>query len=262
MFILKKIVSSLFLPVPVCLALLIAGLIMLWFTRRQKGGKIVTSLGVALLFLFSFGPVGDLFLAPLEGQYQPLFLTPATEAAVRDATPPVKWIVVLGGGHTSDPQIPVTSQIEHVALARLVEAIRLHRALPESKLILSGGIGFDPVTQAEVLSKVAQALGVSEASIVLENVAKDTEEEARIIRSMVGGDKFILVTSAAHMPRSMALFVKQGMNPIPAPADYWIKQSQATSPTDLFPGSGALRKIENAAHEYIGLAWSKLRGKI
>lgn len=134
--------------------------------------------------------------------------------------------------------------------------------MPGSKLILSGGLGFDPTTQAHVLFRVAQALGVSEANLVLEAAARDTEDEARIIHSMIGGDKLIIVTSAAHMPRSVALFRRQGMNPIPAPADQLVKQSHKTNLLDFLPSSGALRGVESATHEYIGIVWSKLRGKI
>jgi uncharacterized SAM-binding protein YcdF (DUF218 family) len=72
----------------------------------------------------------------------------------------VKWIVVLGGGHTSDPKLPITSQISGNSLVRLVEGIRIYNGLPRSKLILSGGSPFEKISNAQVLADVAVAIGV------------------------------------------------------------------------------------------------------
>jgi len=85
-----------------------------------------------------------------------------------------------------------------------------------------------------------------------------------LFKKIVGPDPFLLVTSAAHMPRSMALFRKQGMNPIPAPTGHQVKERQRgeISPGSFFPGIGELEKAEMAVYEYLGLAWVKIRGKI
>ena len=174
----------------------------------------------------------------------------------------VKWIVVLGGGHISDPQLPVTSQIEESTAVRLMEGIRLQRMIPGSKLILSGGIGFDPVSDAEIMEALAKAIGLEKQHIVLEAESKDTKDEARIVKEIVGDDRFVLVTSASHMPRSMALFKKQGMNPIPAPTGHWVKREQGMGPEGSFPDAGGLRKAERAVYEYLGLVWAMIRGEI
>ncbi len=187
----------------------------------------------------------------------------------------VKWVVVLGGGHTSDPQLPVTNQLSDASTARLIEGIRLHNMLPESKLILSGG-GFgpqisqitqilktgDPVPNAKIMADVAEAIGVNKQDLVLESVSKDTKDEAILIQKIVGKDQFVLVTSASHMPRSMALFKKCGMHPIPAPTDYFVKKHQRVSPAMFFPSASDLYKTERAFHEYLGMVWAKLRGQI
>jgi uncharacterized SAM-binding protein YcdF (DUF218 family) len=98
--------------------------------------------------------------------------------------------------------------------------------------------------------------------VILESLSKDTKDEARLIKNIVGNDRFVLVTSASHMPRSMALFKKLGMQPIPAPTDYWVKERQGISPAMFFPSSNGLRKAERAFYEYLGLAWANLRGQI
>ena len=174
----------------------------------------------------------------------------------------VKWVVVLGGGHTSDPQLPITNQLSDASTARLIEGIRLHNMLPESKIILSGGGLFDPVPNAKIMADVALSIGVDKEDLVLESVSKDTKDEAGLIQKIVGKDQFILVTSASHMPRSVSLFKKYGMHPIPAPTDFVVKKHQRVSPAMFFPSASDLYKTERAFHEYLGIAWAKLRGQI
>ena len=254
MFLFKKIMGTIISPVPICIEILLLGLFLLWFTRKQKIGKIIISIGVISLATLSCNAISNILLRPLEYKYPPLLKL----EEIHD----VKWIVVLGGGHISDPQIPINSQLSDASIARLVEGIRLLNMLSESKLILSGGSAFDPVPNAKVIAEVALAIGVAEQDLVLESVSKDTKDEARLIKKIVGNDRFVLVTSASHMSRSMALFEKLGMQPIPAPTNYWVKKRQRISPGIFFPNSDSLRKAARAFHEYLGLAWGKLRGQI
>ena len=120
----------------------------------------------------------------------------------------------------------------------------------------------DPVPNAKIMADVAEAIGVNKQDLVLESLSKDTKDEARLIQKIVGKDQFILVTSASHMPRSVALFKKHGMHPIPAPTDYFVKKRQRVSPGIFFPSAGDLYKTERAFHEYLGMVWAKLRGQI
>jgi uncharacterized SAM-binding protein YcdF (DUF218 family) len=61
------------------------------------------------------------------------------------------------------------------------------------------------------------------------------------------------------MPRSMALFRNQGMDPIPAPTDFLVKKGQRFGPGIFFPGAGELVRTERAVYEYLGMAWARLR---
>ena len=92
MFLLKKIVAPLFFPVPLCLEILLLGLLLLWFTRKQKIGKIIVSLGVILFATLSYNAVSNVLLRPLEYKYDSLI----NLENVSD----IKGVVVLGGGHT------------------------------------------------------------------------------------------------------------------------------------------------------------------
>jgi uncharacterized SAM-binding protein YcdF (DUF218 family) len=262
MFMLKKIVSAFFYPVFVCLGILILGLLCLWGTRRQRLGKVLVTLGTVLLLLMSNNFLSSGLLLPLEQQY-PALLQPekiSWEGGKTGTSP--KWIVVLGGGHVSDPRLPPNSQISAVALGRVVEGVRLYKAVPGSKLLLSGGGGVDPVPESEVMAQIAVLFGVRPQDIRLESDSRDTAEEAEIIGNMIGKEKIILVTSAAHMPRSIALFRKRGMQPVPSPADFQVRRAQRLTPGWFFPGSSAIGQVETALHEYLGLAWAWLRGAI
>ena len=261
MFLFKKIVPLFFFPVPLCLELLLAGLALLWFTRRQRAGKVLVSAGAGLLLILSYSFVPDLMLRPLEQKYPPVANQTDGQAGPH-AAQAGKYIVVLGGGHTSDPKLPVTSQIGDQTLYRVLEGVRLYKAGLGRKLILSGGGGFDPVPESQTMSRIALIMGVSPPDIILESTSLDTEEEARLIKPMVGDEKFFLVTSASHLPRAMAMFIKLGMAPEAAPAGHRVRQAPHWSPADFFPGSGSLQCWEIALHEYLGLAWARLRGVI
>jgi len=254
MFLLKKIVAPLFFPMSLILGLLLIGLFLATLTRRRKAGIIFVLIGIFSLGMLSYHAVSDKLLQPLEYRYPPLL----SMENIQD----IKWIVVLGGGHVSDPKLPANSQLSRASLARLVEGVRLYREIPKSKLILSGGKPFERIAEAKIMAEVAIAIGVKNQDLILEELSKDTEEEARLIHQVVGRDRFVLVTSASHMPRSMGLFRKLGMDPIPAPTDYLVKESQKMNPSKFYPKAENLYKAERAFYEYLGWAWAKLRGRI
>jgi uncharacterized SAM-binding protein YcdF (DUF218 family) len=254
MFLFKKIVAPFFFPLSICLEILFLGLFFLWFTRRQKTGKIVVSIGVIFLAVISNSAFSNILLRPLEYKYSPI-----TDVSVFSN---VKWVIVLSGGHSNDPKLSVTDQLSATSLVRLIEGIWLYRTLSNSKLLLSGGSAFSSTSEASAMAEVAMALGIDKNDLVLESKSKDTKDQASFIHNIIGNDKFILVTSASHMARSMALFQSKGMNPIPAPTGYQVKKIQKISPSMYFPSSKAIDKMERLVYEYLGTAWAKLRGQI
>ncbi len=252
MFLFKKIISPLLLPFTLCLALLIIGIVLVWFQRKGRSGKILLTIGVLLLALLSYNVVAGKLIMPLECKYPPIQRTEADGA---------RWIVILGGGAEADGRFPATSLLTDDSLSRLVEGIRLHRELPGSKLLLSGGPALASAPEAKTMAEAATELGVNHRDLVMESSSRDTEEQAEKIRDIVGKNRFILVTSAYHMPRAMALFQKAQMHPIAAPARPCIT-NQKLSPRDFYPNPRALEKSETAVHEYLGILWAKLRGRI
>ncbi len=263
MFVLKKIISAFLYPLPLSLLLSFLGLYLLWFTTKQKAGKIVVSVGLAILTLFSYHFVAAKLLIPLERQYDVFDMSDYVSSAVPNTgnEAAIKFVVVLGGGQAIDPGLPLLSQMNAAPVVRLMEGIRIYRKLPGSRLLLSGGGGF-LVSEAEVMARVAIEIGVPEKDIILETKSRDTRDEALFIRPMIGNEPFVLVTTASHIPRSMALFKKLDMNPIASPVGHIVKDEQRLSHYSFFPSPGNLRNAELAIHEYIGMTWAKLRGQI
>lgn len=258
MFLFKKILGCILSPLTFPILILIFGFFYLQFRRTQRKGKFFVFFGIVLLLLFSYQFTADRLVRTLENRY-----TPVSAEALAQAKSPIKWIAVLGGGHYPDSRLPATGQLSDAASARLIEAVRLHRQLPGSRLILSGGAVYAPVDEAQVMAKAAGILDVKSKDMMLESKSQDTEEQAVRIREIVGKDRFILVTSAAHMPRSMALFKKAGLEPIPAPAHFMAPVvSEKINPGMFFPRADNLRKSESAVHEYLGILWAKVRGKL
>jgi uncharacterized SAM-binding protein YcdF (DUF218 family) len=261
MFIFKKIFSRFLFPIPLCLEVLLIGLALLWFTKKQKTGKTLVTLAGVLLFLFSSHFFSALLLAPLETRYPPLLVTPGAPAAI--GLSKAKFIVVLASGFSSDPSRPVEIQLDDSSIARLVEGVRVSKILNCCKLVLSGGPGPDGVTSiAQAMAQLAQELGVGRQDMILEAQSGDTEDEARLVAPIVGEEPFILVTEASHMPRAIALFRKQGTHPIADPMGFRTSHGQPLAPDQVFPDAEELRGSQRAVYEYLGVAWAKIRGKL
>ena len=260
MFLLKKLVSRLLFPLPFGLGLSLVGLLLLWFTARQKLGKSLVTVGVVLLLLLSAAPVAEKLLAPLEDVYLP-YGVPATGAGSHDD---VAFVVVLAGGLPTEPALPITRQVGARGMARLVEGVRVHRLCPNSKLVLSGGLGANPNTPRDELSnyRFVRLLGVDDEAIIIQNNSLDTAQDARNVHPVVGGAPCVLVTSASHLPRAMAIFQKEGMHPVPAPTDYYIGLVRVWTPASLYPSTGNLEMSERAIYEYLGTLWARLRGLV
>ena len=254
-----KLLANLLFPLELSIELFLFGLVLLLFTKKQKAGKCLVTIGLLFLLAFSTYPFASAILRPLERRYPAIDVLDQRDVNKLGA----KYIVVLGGGQVCDPTITTASQFQPSSLVRLIEGIHLHRQIPGSKLILSGGSSkYEPTTNAELMQKMALLLGVKKEDIILEASSKNTYEEAKIIKDMIGEEKFILVTSASHMPRSMALFKKLGMEPIPAPTNHLVKESPKMPPQGFFPSVDNIKMVEVAFYEYFALIKEKLAGRI
>ncbi|WP_034950360.1 envelope biogenesis factor ElyC [Erwinia oleae] len=248
LFTLKKIVGGLLLPLPFLLILMATGILLLWFSRWQKTGKIILSCSWLFLTLLSLQPIADRLLAPVENRY-------ATQREIHN----VDYIVVLGGGYTWNDAWAPSSNMLNNSLPRLTEGIRLWRQHPQARLIFTGGAApHNPVSSAEVTSRVAQSLGVPQEKIITLDHPRDTAQEAQEVANIVGARPFLLVTSASHLPRAIIWFEKQGLHPIPAPANQLAINSPLPAWERAIPASFWLGHSERAIYETLGRIWQRL----
>jgi uncharacterized SAM-binding protein YcdF (DUF218 family) len=245
MFFLKKIVSRFLFPLSLILELLLIGL--LW----PKKSRNFFIFALLLLYLFSFQPFADLLLWPLERSYAPLEISSLRKD--------IKTIIVLGGGVKEKPSLTPEDRLSEASLKRLLEGIRISRHLPQARLILSGGDHYGATPVARVMKEVALTLGLPPSRLLLEESSWDTPDQARLLKKTLGSETFYLVTSANHMIRSMALFKKEGTQPLAAPTDFHALW-EPFRPLNLFPQAAALGKTETAFYEYWGLLWGLIRG--
>jgi len=131
----------------------------------------------------------------------------------------------------------------------------VQQALPKSKLLLSVG---DDEGIAQEASEMAGMIGLRREDLIIIQGARDTREEMNRLSQIIGTDRFILLTSASHMPRAMALCQGSGMNPLPAPIEYLVKSR--SSYENWMPSAGSLHLSERAIYEYLGLLWLRLAG--
>ncbi len=248
---LKNIALSLISPTGFSLILLLAGLFFLWRKTNSKAGKLFVTCGCLYLLLGSLPFLPNFLLENIERQYAPY----AVDDKGNDDSSDVKFVFVLAAGYVSDQDLPITSRFHYDGLVRLVEGIRLHRIIPETGLILSGGRG-----EAEFIKKLVVALGVPQENLILEAESMSTFDQARFIQAIVGDERFLLVTSASHMLRSMALFEKLGMSPIAAPTGHFVKHHG--DGISLLPATSNSRKTDTFFYEILGLIKEKIMSRI
>ncbi|MDH3442776.1 MAG: YdcF family protein [Deltaproteobacteria bacterium] len=246
MFILKQFLKQLILPPMVWILLL---LIVLIFWRRHWARRLLF-LTFCLIVGIHSGIVGYWLRHPLESRYPPLL--DAKYAGAYDAIVVLTSASIPAGG-----LIPFPS-IDEAMFRRLDEAWRLYRMEPKP-IIVSGG-HVNPFTPARNENKIARdyliAWGVPGDKVLGENRSRDTFESAVEIGKLLqqkGWTRYLLVTSAVHMPRSMLVFSAKAPEPIPAPGDFSLREWNLT-PLDFAPSENAARAIASSLHEYVGLA--------
>ncbi len=247
MFALKKLVGAALMPLSIVFWLLVAGVWLLWRGRRPRLARGLITAALAVLVIAG-------------GAFPSTVVTGWFEHVEHAAEPAdgVRWIVVLGGGHSHDEALPVSSRLSDHTLKRLAEGVRLWRAADDARLFLSGGTTRHPVTEAEEMRHMAVLLGVPEAAITIDPDSLDTAEQAATIAERLGDTPFLLVTSAVHIPRAVAMLESRGARPIPAATGYrsldqpWYR---------WLPGSHGIERTTAAWHEVLGRVWAALRGQ-
>ncbi|MFO1116810.1 MAG: YdcF family protein [Beijerinckiaceae bacterium] len=234
--------------------LLIAGVALMW-TRRRRTGRIVATLATVALALVSFTPIGTLIVRPLEDRFPQATL----------AEPPT-GIIVLGGA-MDEAITRLRGQFAlNDAAERLTVPVALARRYPQARLVFSGGSGRlrpDEMSESDVARDFWLSMGVAAERMSFEDMSRDTYENVAFTKEIVKpkpGERWLLVTSAMHMPRSVGIFRKLDFPVIPYPVDYRTTGTSADFVGLRQPG-GAIPVFDAAAHEWIGLVAYWATGK-
>lgn len=248
LFLFKKVISAAIMPLSVIIILLLVALVC--YKKASELGFKCLLAGTVLLIVTSLPPFADWAMAPLENKYP----------AFTHSEKPIDFIIILGCSHTTDAALPITSQLKVCSLQRLVEALRIYRIHPEATLITSGGTYRQQPSNAEAVKQAAISLGFPENKIIIENLPRDTEEEAQLISPRITGANVVLITNTDHMSRSMKYFQENGVNPIAAPVGYWVKGLDHEKNWNYYlPNIYKLEQTTTAWYEYVGLFWQWLK---
>lgn len=253
-FTLSKTIAPFVLPSNLFFTIGLAGIILM-ATRWRPAGVGLAVTGILLLAVAGYFPIGPLLIHPLEDRFPPW---DASHGAP-------DGIIVLGGviapGLTLDRGSPAVPR----AAGRLIALVKLARQFPRARIIYSSGnASLVPggLAEADVLNRVLDDLGVPRQRVILERRARDTVENAifsKAIAKPKPGEHWLLVTSAAHMPRAVGCFRRAGFPVDAYPVDW-------TTFTHLYLGlslslSGGLRSTDFAVHEWLGLFAYWLTGR-
>ncbi len=233
-------------PSDIGAALFLLGMFALAMPSIRRFSRPLLIASGAVLTVFSFGPVATLLLSPLEYEH-PAMTDPERYESV-------KTIVLLTAYASADPSMPLSSRMNSSSAFRVLEAASLANRRPDCRIVISGNS-----TAAEAMGSQLEAMGIAPERIVLETASRNTAASAENLGSVVGAHPVFLVTSAGHMRRSLAVFVKNGIQAIPVPADHQLPSDVAHAEWSLSPFN--LNASDLAVHEYAGLLWYRMTGR-
>jgi uncharacterized SAM-binding protein YcdF (DUF218 family) len=207
------------------------------------------------LVVCGFLPVGEWIAAPLEARF------PMCD----DRSGPVDGVIVLGGGIDVWASAASGMLSLNAAGPRLIAMADFARRYPQAKIIYSGGYGAlsgDAISESDILEKHLGEFGLDSTRVRFENRSRNTVENAVFTRALLNGvpeGRWLLVTSAFHMPRAMGLFRHLGFRLVACPVGFLTAQGVSVS----FFGAEAshrLALVDLASREWIGLATAWLLG--
>lgn len=254
-FVTSKIFEFFLAPVHFAIFVCVVGAALL-YTRWRGWGRALATFGALALLLMAFGPLGDFLAAPLEARFPP----------PPDDMPAPDGIIVLGG--TVDEQL--SAERDRPALVdaaeRLTAPIALKRKYPSVRIVFTGGsaaLHGSRYTEAAAVKRFWRDVGLDNGDILYEDRSRNTYENAIFTRELVQpkqGERWLLVTSAIHMPRSIGIFRKAQFPVIAYPVDYRTNGEVGRLRLPRF-ATKALGLVEFATHEWVGLVAYWLTGK-
>ena len=216
-FVLSKTLGYLLLPTNFLIAIGFVGAILMVTRFASLGRKLVIA-AVLLLVICGLSPLGKALLYPLEQRF------PSWDAA-RGAP---DGIIVLGASIEADLSVAHGTPVVRGAPDRIIAAAALARRYPNARVVFSGGsanLVSNDAREADFAGAIFESLGVDKSRLIMERRSRNTQENAEFSKALVApkdGERWLLVTSAFHMPRSVGLFRKAGFAVEPYPVDWRV----------------------------------------
>jgi uncharacterized SAM-binding protein YcdF (DUF218 family) len=254
-FVLSKVLGFFALPsnAIAVICALGAGLLM---TRWPRAGSGMVALGIFVLLLFGYSPAGSVLLLSLSERF------PAWQFDGHDPD----GIIVLGGAIDSEVSVARDALETDSSAERIFAMLELARRFPNARIVFSGGSGNlieNSASEAPIAGRLLERFGIAGPRVVLENQSRTTYENATMVRKLVApqpGERWLLVTSAFHMPRAIGAFRAAGFMVEAYPVDWrtrgWV---DAAMPFDRL--SAGLDRTDIAVHEWTGLIAYWLSGR-
>lgn len=256
LFVASKLLAFFTLPSNLLFLLIFAG-IALMATRYARIGRGFCALGVMLLVLFGLGPAGNWLMYPLEQRFPQW----DTSRGAPDG------IIVLGGSIGPENSAARGQPALNESSERLTVVAELARRFPSIPIVFSGGnasLFRNELSEAQFARRLLESFGVAPDRLVLEDRSRTTSENAKLTRDLVKpkpGSRWLLVTSAHHMPRSIGVF-----RAVNFPVEAYPVDWRTAGAEDLWKPfnslAAGLARTDAAMHEWIGLFVYWLSGRM
>jgi uncharacterized SAM-binding protein YcdF (DUF218 family) len=236
-------------------SLILFGLVLQMPGRTRRLGQALTIGAALLLAAAGLSPLANWIILPLEQRFAP----------VQDDGRPVAGVIVLGGSVQAEEALARGQLLLNDAGERVVALADLARRHPDAAIVFSGGSGTvlrNEIPEAAGLARFAETLGIARERIRFEDRSRTTRESAIHTRALVApmpGERWLLVTSAWHMPRSVGVFRKAGFAVEPYPVDFRTRGPDELWRPFAFVSEG-LRRLDVGAKEWAGLVGYRLAG--
>jgi uncharacterized SAM-binding protein YcdF (DUF218 family) len=252
----SKIVWFFATPSNLLISLIVLSLVLALMPRLRKfgiGAALVLALSTVALGLL---PVASYIMLPLEERFPPF----------QDDGKPVTGIILLGGSVEASESAQRGSLVANESAERVLDTLLLAHRYPQARILISGGGGTvfgDGTAEAPIIADYLKKVGIDPARILIEDRSRTTSENATFSRKVAKpqeGERWLLVTSAWHLPRAVGVFEKAGFPVTAYPVDYRTLGSSRAQRPFAFVSDG-LRRLDVGTKEWAGLVGYYLAGR-
>ena len=256
-FVLSKVAQIVTVPSNLLMIIAVAGVVLLATPWRKSGLRLLVASTLVTLAIWLL-PIGAALTVPLELRFPPWTPTPNA--------PPPTGMIVLGGVIGPEVSIAHRQIALNGAAERLTFAVMLAREYPNARIVFSGGNArlVGGMREGGFALRFFEQLGIARDRVSIEAQARNTAENAIYSKRLIApkpGERWLLITTAMHMPRAVGAFRQAGFSVIPCPVDYQFTGWRALW---SLPGSalGRMGATDAAVHEWLGLFVYWFTGRI